>query len=70
MLPENFVPPPYPPAPSHYTSSWPGPSLSPSALMALPHLGKRCKVLGCLATIKVREGRRRTRKGASHFLQL
>lgn len=35
VLPENFVPPPYPP-----TSSWQGPSLSPSVLMVLAPPGK------------------------------
>ena len=46
MLPGNFAPPPCPPTLGHFTSSWQGPSLSPSTRVALPHPGKGCKVLG------------------------
>lgn len=58
VLPENFVPPSYPPTPGHFTSSWQGPSLSPSALMALPHPGKGCKVLGVLGNYQRQKGGR------------
>lgn len=57
VLPENFVPPPYPPTPGHFTSSWQRPSLSLSVPMALPHPRKGCKVLGMLGNYQ------RQRKG-------
>lgn len=70
VLPENFVPPPYLLTPGHFTSSWQGPSLSPSALMALPHPGKGCKVLGVLGNYQRQRGGEGGQEGSQHFLQL
>lgn len=46
MLPENSVALPCSPTLGRFTSSWQGPSLSPSTQVALPHPVKGCKVLG------------------------
>ena len=65
MLPGNFAPPPCPPTLGHFTSSWQGPSLSPSTQVALPHPGKGCKVLGSAWQLSRTNEEKGPRKGAA-----